>query len=996
MKLNFQQVDGSSSATPVLPPPSTIPPRRVFHSNSAAPAPQLLIPSSEDPQNTNDDHTTVHSSSPLPIMAVPQHPLQISPSCTTEAFPVARDSSSYPPSQLLPPQAPHPHNLRADNPRRTSRQMSQPRRGRSSLRPSRENPYKIVLYVLGMLAVLATPFVLPIAITNVMRLARASRHILPVEIRLTERAKHTLFQVWSDALDAINISPTRKKTWSPSITWTGSTTVSPQNSTSVSPTNSAIGNEEIMSSLTDTKPQSTMMNSEQGPKTTSTESETSPQLHPFDQSTLTTTKVDQRISEQQSTHGGPALSMQHSVNLPNVIGLSENGIGSAQAWGHREQQNPQYTTAMSLSAFSQPVEIPMHASFPNVVHPNNFPYKHAGNFRPMSGANGMYNGFNPQIGTMNVGTTPVKDPMNQRSGHELAGYLTNPGQSIHGVAKGTQTYSDSMYHGSDREDTNKLVSTSVGETLANIEGKASGVNNGYNVNTFQEVKDLRSPREGLKESNRIVENRPQRDEALRGGESLRKSNVDKVSMNDNLHRLNKGHNDVREILSKRGPALQHNLETDAVRERRARSAQLNDLGQGITDNDLDKLNINELQSEEKITSGDNIDTTVSEVKQNKDGTVSSEQNQKQNFSPITSEANIVRGTVGKVLAANEHLKRPENRMGDQVNKIFRHEGKIDLQAVDQEYSRQDHSENAKSVHRPRTDQRLMETGEISYIDPKTGTKVGNGGEEWDEMDESNRKSSHKGYHSFQDTDSYPGDEKDDTEVRHDRISEVHSSSGFHAGEASETPRKKGLGENSKTWAKFEVIRDGKLYLVDTIERRLSEEVVPHAADILLKILVQRMQDCPSRSIVGVSFDREKEIAGHVEMRTGCGRGLTCFGRAEVSNLHQLVIIGNGKDSSYLLVGHASQDNVKKWGPLRGPLRISVADDAAVIVHGQCSGRGSSPSPWVKTTSVGNLKYILGSIGAERESLFRWEHIFRYDSNPRGFTKNHGRRQRSYE
>lgn len=187
------------------------------------------------------------------------------------------------------------------------------------------------------------------------------------------------------------------------------------------------------------------------------------------------------------------------------------------------------------------------------------------------------------------------------------------------------------------------------------------------------------------------------------------------------------------------------------------------------------------------------------------------------------------------------------------------------------------------------------------------------------------------------------------------------------------------------WGKYVVVRHGNLYLSETFESRLNEEVARRIYGKYPKIFGEIEQDCVGKEEVSFSFKASPRIRAELEIVTRCGDGgSSCTIKSEVDDLRRLhVNVGPGNRGEHFLRADATVESGSvSWGPLEGPLKVRLDESSMVLLRRVCAGeRGSA---W-RVLSVGQIKHILreieeaeGRVGRGESGLFD---MFRYEAHP---------------
>lgn len=1003
MKLNFRQTDGSSSATPVLPPPSAIPSRRLFHSSSAAPPippipPPIPHAPQEDSQNENEEDTSVLPQSPSPVVHNAHHQVPLSPSYSTMEVPLPilhHDPSPTFFSQL-PPQAqlpqPYTQSSREEQSRRPVRHTGQPRRGRSTPRSPRLTLQKVLLYTTGLLFVLAMPFVLPVAISHAVRLAHASTHILPVEIRLTERAKHSLFQAWSEALDAINLSSSNKETWSPSIVWAGSTAATPNTRESSTESNST----ELSN---DTKPNSTNSNLQINHESTQSKATAESSAE----------HVFRNAGKEQVAHGlqnaysgssldhnqGSAALGMYTTGLPHTQ-VVDNMEANGHPWGQGGFHSPSYDATLSTSAlYGHPImAVPVPQGVPGgdlsgIVSAQ----------QHMEGMATSPQSFYDSYGTSSIhsnGITPPAAPMNKQNqfqNFDQTAYLSRTGGSV--LNNPPENFREGLNLANTQAKEGYMSWTSGVSTGMDPMQNSRGGQGANHANLFESEtreKDLRrnpieqnSMEVGQFERSVVSSDGIERSES-HARESLGGHGTSGTSMQDN---------EMQFHLVEKDAAVKNIRDTDAVKKRIANAARLRD--NSVQGTEIDHVDENREARQVETNVGDN--ESSSRYRREKRETKFTERDIPEATEVVGGERGIPPLSEGGTMT-KEPGRGLSNRKVD-TSSEYREEivsskstigfpSELDVQKIpgdgkgnvrgtedvkmtrsdiiDQRVKgfgrRNEHLAQKKddSIERKRT-----ATGQGSISEKRNlQTDVKNDGERSGEYERVYRR----------DFKSSSGHEE------HDRVTESSVTGSENNRAASTVIRNDVIKGNARTWEKYAVVSDGQLHLARTIGRRLTEEIGPRMNGLSLEQIIGKMDGCSKITLDSVTLDSEKGVPAKVAVTTGCGHGQTCVAHADINDLHRLVLVVEGKENGYLLVSQSSGSETKKWGPVQGPLRVTVADDGVAILGGICERNEGESLSWTKKASIGDIKRTLRDIDNSKGRPINWDDVFTYEAHPR--------------
>lgn len=196
------------------------------------------------------------------------------------------------------------------------------------------------------------------------------------------------------------------------------------------------------------------------------------------------------------------------------------------------------------------------------------------------------------------------------------------------------------------------------------------------------------------------------------------------------------------------------------------------------------------------------------------------------------------------------------------------------------------------------------------------------------------------------------------------------------------------------WNKYVVVRHGNLYMSETFEARLNEEVAGKVFERHPEIFGHVQRDCGGRPDISFSFNTSPKIQAELEIVTQCGpEGSSCTLRPGIDDLRRLhVNVGSGQAGEHFLTADATRESERvTWGPLVGPLKVKLLEDSMLALKKTCPDpQGSS----TRILSVDQLKMILREI-ARREGSLRLRgkqdggygmegsrfDVFRYDAHP---------------
>lgn len=1010
MKLNFRSTDGSSSATPVLPPPSIIPPRRLFHSSSAAPhiPPSVPRPPHEGSQKDDEDDTSVPPQSPSPVIHGPPQQVHLSSSHSTTETPLPilnHDPSPVLFSQLpsqLQPQTTYPQLSREEPSRRPLRHTSQPRRGRSVSRSAGLTLRKVSLYALGIFLVLATPFILPVAISHTARLARASSNMLPVEIRLTERAKHSLFQAWSEALDAINLSPSSKKTWSPSIVWAGSTTATTSTQDASPQVNATELSHNTKSDSSDLDQQSDrgLMHS---PRIT--ESLTELNLH-----------NNEKERAVHGLHDNPSQSSVNPVYGDSVLGMHSTGISYGQdmnnmeaighSWGHRGQQSSQYGVTPPTSALygHYAMAAPIHRGVSNEDTSGiTAAQQQMERFAAGNGPQGMYNSYgiaDMHANVINPPTASLSMEMPNQKFDQAAFQSTYGGSHPKGPAENSGDYVNGANTHKQQDYMSRSSSIPLGKEV---------VQNSHVQKTVYDANDFQS---GLREKNfqreqiEGIDTDQLRRSAANG--NLIFGSPDSVRDTPEVRAIpskSSKNKELRPYRVEEGAAVQNIRDADAVKKRIANA---------------DMHRENGVKSLETKFAGDNSDAPGMKNRlrgpREESETVKIESNSIYRYekpraesgerdileTSKTSENGRNTASLSTGLPTKEDLESEKDRHKKDVSfggrrTIVRDEHKGSL--PEEQNTRTEEFDDQKGKDHETKGIGGVASQAMKQKDLRLNQQNGQQADIGDKRDRDevvlrtqDKMPNEQNLQGEEMASTKQSEEYERASHGNSRLSDRYqelgkiTKSSFVNNEnnhvASAAVRSEVIEGNARHWEKYAVMSDGKLHLARTIERRLTEEVGPRMNKVLLERMVGRMEGCSKMTLDSVSLDTERGVPAIVEMTTGCGHGLTCVAHTDVSDLHRLVLVVEGNEGGYLLASETQGSARKTWGPLQGPLRVTIADDGVAILGGSCKRNDGDPLSWTKSAPVGDIKRILREMGHVKGRSVNWGEVFTYDVQPR--------------
>lgn len=204
------------------------------------------------------------------------------------------------------------------------------------------------------------------------------------------------------------------------------------------------------------------------------------------------------------------------------------------------------------------------------------------------------------------------------------------------------------------------------------------------------------------------------------------------------------------------------------------------------------------------------------------------------------------------------------------------------------------------------------------------------------------------------------------------------------------------------WNKYVVVRHGNLYMSETFEARLNEQVAEKIFERHPELFGHVQRDCGGRPDISFSFNTSPVIQAELEIVTQCGpEGSSCTLRPRVDDLKRLhVNVGSGQAGEHFLTADATKESGRvTWGPLVGPLKVTLLEESLLALKKTCPDQEASAT---RILSVGQVKAILREIAQRERSLSLGERenggsrvansrfdVFRYDAHPHHHIRQSG-------
>lgn len=181
------------------------------------------------------------------------------------------------------------------------------------------------------------------------------------------------------------------------------------------------------------------------------------------------------------------------------------------------------------------------------------------------------------------------------------------------------------------------------------------------------------------------------------------------------------------------------------------------------------------------------------------------------------------------------------------------------------------------------------------------------------------------------------------------------------------------------WNRYVVVRHGKLYMSETFEARLNEEVARKIYARHPELFGHVQADCGGAGEVSFSFKTSPVVQAELEIVTQCGpTGSSCTLRPRIDDLRRLQVnVGAGGGGEHYLTAEGTSESERvTWGPLVGPLKVVLLEESLLALKKTCAReRGGG----TRIVSVGHVKAMLRELqGREGGSGFD---VFRYDAQP---------------
>jgi hypothetical protein len=190
---------------------------------------------------------------------------------------------------------------------------------------------------------------------------------------------------------------------------------------------------------------------------------------------------------------------------------------------------------------------------------------------------------------------------------------------------------------------------------------------------------------------------------------------------------------------------------------------------------------------------------------------------------------------------------------------------------------------------------------------------------------------------------------------------------------------------SDPWSEHVAVQNEHLYLSKTFENRLNADVGPVlAANEVL------WGDYPALCNEGwkVSFllDQSPNLEAEMELTVACGEGQTCTIRPRLHNLNGVRVSTAGTDDKVHYVRTFTPNNVEshRWGPLKGPLRVTLLGSSTLVARRNCKIPAQSRSKFMSVEMCQKyLRAAMSNLSTLRvpESVSSTDNPFVYEAHP---------------
>lgn len=197
-----------------------------------------------------------------------------------------------------------------------------------------------------------------------------------------------------------------------------------------------------------------------------------------------------------------------------------------------------------------------------------------------------------------------------------------------------------------------------------------------------------------------------------------------------------------------------------------------------------------------------------------------------------------------------------------------------------------------------------------------------------------------------------------------------------------------INMGSKAWALYAVVRQQSLYLSETMEGRLNHEIAPRLMRRIGALFRNGKPQCARGARLRFVFADSTRVGANAEITTHCRRGTSvssCTTHAMIDDLRGLYV-GVRQGANANIGGHflaaRGVAGLRTWGPLNGPLRVSLANGSLLRLELGCIGHGTNTLSVV--ASVLQIKNLLKTID-QMDGVGgtpTWSDAFRYDAYPR--------------
>lgn len=162
--------------------------------------------------------------------------------------------------------------------------------------------------------------------------------------------------------------------------------------------------------------------------------------------------------------------------------------------------------------------------------------------------------------------------------------------------------------------------------------------------------------------------------------------------------------------------------------------------------------------------------------------------------------------------------------------------------------------------------------------------------------------------------------------------------------------------SADSWIPYIEVKNGKLLLGKTFERRLDADLAPMLSESSYE-LWGATAPCLNAKL---HFDLENspQLEAELQISTKCGAGKSCVITPRLYNIHRTVVsVGEpGETFHFVRTFDGNNHELQKWGPLRGTLKVSLTKNSVLSVRRTCDDTSVSSTRQFSVAEIGSLIY----------------------------------------